>query len=131
MASAGTGLLRLNTAFACGAEPMVPDPVFPVSGVATTEVMGGSALPNPLTEPTYIPNVNELFINPNLPETTPAAPFTPEGLYPLTGVNSLPSTRQSPRASGSSTTPSPRNSPPENQLAFSATLSAPSSPRWK
>ena len=87
LASAGAGLMALtsmiNSAFAFGATPDVTDPVPP-----TTEVMGGSGAPIP--PPGYVDAVNNLYIQPNLPGTAPAALFTPEGFYPLTGVKDLP-----------------------------------------
>lgn len=91
-ATAGAGVLGLtaimNSAFAYGA--VEPD-VFHCGGCLvpeTTEVMGGSGLPIPPTS--YVDAVNNLYIQPNLPGTSPSALFTPEGLYPLTGVNDLP-----------------------------------------
>lgn len=52
-------------------------------------IMGGSG--NPIPNPTYIQNVFNLFVGPNSPLGTIATQLdTPEGLYPLTGVKSLP-----------------------------------------
>lgn len=93
-ASAGAGLLTLtsmmNSAFAYGetADVAAADPV----GL----VMGGSGLPIP--GPDYVAAANGLYIDnpfhPNFPGTFYPPPysnglFTPEGLYPLTGVHTL------------------------------------------
>jgi hypothetical protein len=56
-------------------------------------VMGGSGLPIP--GPDYVQAANDLYIHPNFPDTTYPGVladglFTPEGLYPLTGVKTLP-----------------------------------------
>ncbi|MGB9304425.1 MAG: PE-PPE domain-containing protein [Mycobacterium sp.] len=52
-------------------------------------VMGGTGepIPDPIT---YIPQVNQLFIQPNQPGAIPHCSFTPEQLYPITGIKSLP-----------------------------------------
>jgi PE-PPE domain len=92
-ASAGAGLLTLSSvmtpAFAYGDAPEVTDLTSGSIGL----VMGGSGEPIPGTE--YVDEANALYIEPNFPGTTyPGALAnglaTPEGLYPLTGVNSLP-----------------------------------------
>jgi hypothetical protein len=81
----------MNSAFAYGApdvSPPLPPPI-----PATTEVMGGSGNPipgSPGSPADYLPGMNANFIQPNLPGTTPAVLVTPEELYPLTGVKSLP-----------------------------------------
>jgi hypothetical protein len=56
-------------------------------------VMGGSGTPIP--GPDYVDAANNLYIHPDFPDTTYPGVladglFTPEGLYPLTGVKTLP-----------------------------------------
>lgn len=51
-------------------------------------VMGGTG--DPIPGQTYRDAVNLLFIQPNQPGAVPQTLFTPEQLYPLTGVRSLP-----------------------------------------
>lgn len=51
-------------------------------------IMGGSG--DPIPSPTYIQNVMNLYITPNFPDALPFQLDTPEGLYPITGVKSLP-----------------------------------------
>lgn len=60
------------------------------SATATTSalVMGPSGVPDPSS--TYVTNVNNLYIQPNSPGAVTQVVFTPEGLYPITGVKSLP-----------------------------------------
>ncbi|HEU0190751.1 MAG TPA: PE-PPE domain-containing protein [Mycobacterium sp.] len=91
VASGGAGLLALtaimHSAFAYGA-PATVSPPLPPPVPDTTLVMGPSGVPIPDTS--YIDAVNSLYIQPNLPGSTPAVVFTPEGLYPITGVKSLP-----------------------------------------
>ncbi len=95
-ASGSAGLLTLtammNSAFALGDPAGVPLPPNPADiGL----VMGGSGLPIP-TAP-YVGGANLGFINGFGPDQYPATYpgvlanglFTPEGLYPLTGVNTL------------------------------------------
>jgi hypothetical protein len=76
LASTGAGLLALtstmNSAFAFGDD--------------TALVMGPSGFPVP--PPTYLDAVNDLFLH--LPDTSIDPLTTPEGLYPVTGVNTLP-----------------------------------------
>jgi hypothetical protein len=76
LASAGAGLLALtsmmNCAFAFGDD--------------TALVMGPSGFPVP--PPTYLDAVNDIFLN--LPSSSVEPLTTPEGLYPVTGVNTLP-----------------------------------------
>jgi hypothetical protein len=91
VASVGVILLALtsmmNSAFAYGDVGVLsPDPDI---GLA----MGGSGLPIPGSE--YVTAVDTRYIAPNFPDTTFPNPYangliTPEGLYPITGVNSLP-----------------------------------------
>lgn len=55
----------------------------------TALIMGPSGVPIP--KPSYIQNVFNLYIAPNSPAgTVPFQLDTPEGLYPITGVKSLP-----------------------------------------
>lgn len=60
------------------------------SAGATTAalVMGPSGVPDPSS--TYVTNVDNLYIQPNSPGAVTQVVFTPEGLYPITGVKSLP-----------------------------------------
>lgn len=58
------------------------------AAVDTGLVMGPSGVPIPSDE--YIESVYNLYIAPNSPGTVPIGLFTPEGLYPITGVKSLP-----------------------------------------
>ncbi|WP_156432721.1 PE-PPE domain-containing protein [Mycobacterium sp. M26] len=58
------------------------------AAVDTGLVMGPSGVPIPSDE--YIQSVFDLYIKPNSPGTIPIGLFTPEGLYPITGVKSLP-----------------------------------------
>jgi len=50
--------------------------------------MGPSGVPDPSS--TYVTDVNNLYIQPNSPGAVTQVVFTPEGLYPITGVKSLP-----------------------------------------
>ncbi len=54
----------------------------------TALIMGPSGVPIP--KPTYIQSVFDLYINPSYPGSVPFQLDTPEGLYPITGVKSLP-----------------------------------------
>ena len=69
--------------------PTAPQAVVQAASAATTAlVMGPSGVPDPSS--TYITNVNGLYIQPNSPGAVTQVVFTPEGLYPITGVKSLP-----------------------------------------
>jgi hypothetical protein len=57
------------------------------AGTITTLVLGASGYPIPSQE--YIDGIPLLYINPFYPSGTNVGVNTPEGLYPLTGVNSL------------------------------------------
>ncbi|MGA8544934.1 MAG: PE-PPE domain-containing protein [Mycobacterium sp.] len=57
-------------------------------GGGTAFVMGGSGLPIP--PPSYVEAVDRLYLEPRGFTGTPQALDTPEGLYPVTGVHSLP-----------------------------------------
>lgn len=59
-----------------------------VSATTTALVMGPSGVPDPSS--TYVTSVNNLYIQPNSPGAVTQVVFTPEGLYPITGVKSLP-----------------------------------------
>jgi len=63
-----------------------------VPSLAATQpvVLGPSGVPIPSTN--YVDNVINFYIGPNSPDgtLTPQVVFTPEGLYPITGVKSLP-----------------------------------------
>ncbi|MBB3749688.1 hypothetical protein FHT44_002149 [Mycolicibacterium sp. BK634] len=54
----------------------------------TALIMGPSGVPIP--KPTYIQSVFNLYISPSYPGSIPFQLDTPEGLYPITGVKSLP-----------------------------------------
>lgn len=54
----------------------------------TALIMGPSGVPIP--KPTYIQSVFDLYIAPSYPGSVPFQLDTPEGLYPITGVKSLP-----------------------------------------
>jgi hypothetical protein len=76
------------------AAPMLPTPTLPTLTTPITGLfMGGSGLPIPTTRPGYMQGVLN-WVNFNGVNTLPlshALPlFTPEGLYPLTGVKTLP-----------------------------------------
>jgi PE-PPE domain len=69
--------------------PTAPQAVVQAASAATTAlVMGPSGVPDPSS--TYVTNVNGLYIQPNSPGAVTQVVFTPEGLYPITGVKSLP-----------------------------------------
>ncbi|WP_264990511.1 PE-PPE domain-containing protein, partial [Mycobacterium kiyosense] len=55
------------------------------SGLSTAIVMGGTGMPMPT--PKYLNAITELFLSPAIPVS---GLFTPEQLYPITGVRSLP-----------------------------------------
>jgi PE-PPE domain len=57
-------------------------------GDGTAFVIGGSGLPTP--PPSYVDAVDQLYLEPRGFTGTPQALDTPEGLYPVTGVHSLP-----------------------------------------
>lgn len=63
-----------------------------VPSLAATQpvVLGPSGVPIPSTS--YVDNVITFYVGPNSPDgtLTPQVVFTPEGLYPITGVESLP-----------------------------------------
>lgn len=66
------------------ARAAVPAPAAADTGL----VMGPSGVPIPSEE--YIESVYNLYIKSNNPGAVPIGLFTPEGLYPITGVKSLP-----------------------------------------
>ena len=71
------------------ASPTAPQAVVQAASATTTAlVMGPSGVPDPSS--TYVTNVNNLYIQPNSPGAVTQVVFTPEGLYPITGVKSLP-----------------------------------------
>ncbi|TGD87495.1 PE-PPE domain-containing protein [Mycolicibacterium sp. CH28] len=65
-----------------------PTSTLAVTGQNTALIMGPSGVPIP--KPTYIQNVLNLYIAPSYPTAVPSQLDTPEGLYPITGVKSLP-----------------------------------------
>ncbi|MCV7179372.1 PE-PPE domain-containing protein [Mycolicibacterium sphagni] len=66
----------------------VLDQVQAAAAQNTALIMGGSG--DPIPSPTYIQHVFDLYINPSYPGAVPFQLDTPEGLYPITGVKSLP-----------------------------------------
>ena len=67
-------------------QPTVPQVLAPALQ-DTALVMGGTGTPLPGAK--YLNAVNNLFIQPLAPGAIPTALFTPEQLYPITGVKSL------------------------------------------
>jgi PE-PPE domain len=55
-------------------------------GDDTALILGGSGMPMPT--PSYVDAVEQLFLTPGFSSYTPQALFTPEELYPITGVMS-------------------------------------------
>ncbi len=76
---------------AIGKTPAVT-PTAAVQAAAATQplILGPSGVPIPSTR--YVGTVMDYYVLPNSPDgaETPQVVFTPEGLYPITGVNSLP-----------------------------------------
>lgn len=71
------------------ATSLAPDAVVQaVAAQNTAVIMGPSGVPIP--KPSYIQNVFNLYIAPSYPGSIPFQLDTPEGLYPITGVKSLP-----------------------------------------
>lgn len=71
------------------ATPAVSGAVLPAAAQSTALVMGPSGVPIPKED--YVQTVMDFYVTPNSPEgTTAQVVFTPEGLYPITGVKSLP-----------------------------------------
>lgn len=107
LSSAGAGLLSLtsitSSPVASADAPTPPgNPPFPDSSVSYVELMGGSGTPIPQEGfgGAYMGDVFSRFLAPNFPSLNfdspcPSAPcdvnglFTPEGLYPLTGIKDL------------------------------------------
>lgn len=107
LSTAGAGLISLTSmtspAIAFADAPTPPgNPPFPNPDVSWVELMGGSGTPIPQEGMggAYMGNVFTRFIEPNFPSLNfdspcPSAPcdvnglFTPEGLYPLTGIKDL------------------------------------------
>jgi hypothetical protein len=86
-ASSGAGMLALLPTLT--AAPAVADSADVVGGFHgggfndTALVMGPSGFPNPAV--TYVSAANDLYLH----SANVSPLFTPEGLYPITGVNSL------------------------------------------
>jgi hypothetical protein len=59
-----------------------------LAGEHVALIMGGSGTPIPSDE--YIVAVFEKYVDPNFPGAIPEGLFTPEGLYPYTGIKTLP-----------------------------------------
>lgn len=79
LAGTGAGVMALTSvltaAFAFGTDD-------------TALIMGGSGIPIP--PPIYVTDVNDLYLQCYPPACTPQGLYTPEGLYPMTGVKQLP-----------------------------------------
>lgn len=100
VATAGAGLLALTSVlhagFAYGQAPDAdsPAPMPPITpDLNYADVMGGSGTPIPSIG--YLDSVARGYLTPNFSDITSAnnnlaGVFTPEGLYPLTGIKSLP-----------------------------------------
>ncbi|GAY14401.1 hypothetical protein MSZK_11270 [Mycobacterium sp. shizuoka-1] len=72
-----------------GAVSLAPEAsVQAVTTQNTALIMGPSGVPIP--KPSYIQSVFNLYIKPSYPDAIPFQLDTPEGLYPITGVKSLP-----------------------------------------
>lgn len=73
-----------------GARAVVGTPVVQPAAATQPVIMGPSGVPIPSAH--YVETVMDFYILPNSPEgaETPQVVFTPEGLYPITGVKSLP-----------------------------------------
>lgn len=69
-------------------EPTSPPVVPAVFNQDTAIIMGGTGMPIPTTA--YLNAVNTLFVQPLAPGAIVSSLFTPEQLYPITGVRSLP-----------------------------------------
>jgi hypothetical protein len=108
LSAGGAALLALtsamNASLAYGAPAPTPpgEPPFPNPDVSYVELMGGSGTPIPQEGMggAYMGDVFDRFLAPNFPDVSFASPcpsfpcevnglFTPEGLYPLTGVKDL------------------------------------------
>jgi PE-PPE domain/PE family len=82
----GGAAAPITTVITGSATPLVKALADP-AGTITTLVLGASGYPIPSQE--YIDGIPLLYINPFYPSGTNVGVNTPEGLYPLTGVNSL------------------------------------------
>lgn len=78
--SAGAGVLALAA---------LATPAF-AYGDDTALIMGGTGIGQPNPSPGWVVDANELYVAPHYAGYTPQGLVTPEQLYPLTGVNSLP-----------------------------------------
>lgn len=77
------------SARAAAAASLAPEGLVQAAAVQNTAViMGPSGVPIP--KPSYIQSVFNLYIAPSYPGSIPFQLDTPEGLYPITGVKSLP-----------------------------------------
>lgn len=83
------GLSRRISPAAAIEAPVANAIAAPAESVNIAWIMGGSGDPIPSDE--YIAHVYDLYVRANSPEgTIPEGLVTPEGLYPITGVKSLP-----------------------------------------
>jgi len=81
--SAAAAVLPSASSVSSLAEDVIP------TGVNVALIMGDSG--DPIPDEQYVQSVYELYIAPNSPAgTVPYDLFTPEGLYPITGVKTLP-----------------------------------------
>jgi hypothetical protein len=85
--AAATSSTATNTTAGAGVVTAVANAE--AAGQQIALIMGGSGLPIPSTNPTYVGNVFNRYIAPYFSGFTPQELFTPEGLYPLYGVKSL------------------------------------------
>ena len=89
---AGLAYSRRDTATAArpaAAVSLAPEASVQAAAAPNTAlIMGPSGVPIP--KPSYIQNVFNLYIAPSYPGSIPFQLDTPEGLYPITGVKSLP-----------------------------------------
>jgi len=91
LADARRPMAAARGATATASSTTTPAPAAVVQAASTTTtalIMGPSGVPIPSQD--YVTNVNKLYIQPNSPGATTQVVFTPEGLYPITGVKSLP-----------------------------------------
>ncbi|MHA7650633.1 PE family protein [Mycobacterium sp. ML4] len=82
------GLLGVSTPGVAVGAGLHAAPSSPPPKPLVALVMGGTGDPSPPS--TYVKAVDTLFIQPNRAGAIPQVVFTPEQLYPLTGVRSLP-----------------------------------------
>ncbi len=78
-----------RTATAAHTTSLVSDTAVAAAAQNTGLILGPSG--DPIPSPIYVSKIFEQYVKPHSPAgTQPQAVFTPEGLYPITGVKSLP-----------------------------------------